>query len=248
MSYMKILFAVIATLALQSLALAQSRFDVAAIHPNVDRGRQPSLIVNPGGIIFTHVTLHECIEAAYGVKPYQVSGLDSIKERFDITAKAEGNHSKDELMEMLQTLLAERFKLAFHRERKELPVYVLETGKNGPKLHASDGEGDFSIGQAAGGIGFQKITMSDFAGMFLSRIPMIDRPVLDRTGLQGRYDFTLQLSPAANTDFAAIKRAAAEEGFSLFVYALDQLGLRLEAQKTMIEMIVIDHVERPSEN
>ena len=66
MNYLKkIVFAVIATLALQSLTLAQSRFDVAAIHPNVDRGRQPSLIVNPGGIIYTHVGLHECIEAAY---------------------------------------------------------------------------------------------------------------------------------------------------------------------------------------
>jgi uncharacterized protein (TIGR03435 family) len=138
--------------------------------------------------------------------------------------------------------------LTFHREQKELPVYALVVGKNGPKLHASEGEGDFTLGQAAGGLGFQKISMSDFAALFLSRIPMIARPVLDKTGLQGRYDFTLQLSPTANADVAVTKRAAKEEGFSLFVYALDQLGLRLEPQKAVIEMLMIDHVERPSEN
>ena len=104
------------------------------------------------------------------------------------------------------------------------------------------------MGPATGGIGFQKTSMSEFAGRFLSAIPMIGRPVLDKTGLPGLYDFTLQLNPAANGDAGAIKRAAGEEGFSLFSYALDQLGLRLEAEKASIDFLVVDHVERPSEN
>jgi uncharacterized protein (TIGR03435 family) len=104
------------------------------------------------------------------------------------------------------------------------------------------------MGPAAGGIGFQKTSMSEFAGRFLSVVPMIGRPVLDKTGLPGPYDFTLQLNPTANGDAGAIKRAAAEEGFSLFAYALDQLGLRLEAEKAAIDFLIIDHVERPSEN
>jgi uncharacterized protein (TIGR03435 family) len=238
----------VVTFALQSWMAAQSLFDVASIRPNPNRGN-PSFIVNPDGIIYARVTLLECINTAYGVKPYQISGPDWInRELFDITAKAEGSHSKDEIMQMLQALLADRFKLAFHRDHKELPVYALMVGKNGPKLRVSDGDGDFRTGPATGGLGFQKISMTDFASLFLSRIPMIGRPVLDKTGLQGRYDFTLQLSPAGNADIVDTKRAAKEEGFSLFAYSLDQLGLRLDPQKAVIEFLMIDHVERPSEN
>jgi uncharacterized protein (TIGR03435 family) len=227
---------------------AQARFDVESVRPNPDRS-DPSFTVNPGGLIYTRVSLSDCIEAAYGVKPYQISGPEWVRrENFDITAKAEGNHSKDELMRMLQTLLADRFKLALHHEQKEQPVYALLPGKNGAKLRPSEGEGQFSMGPAAGGIGFQKTSMSEFAGRFLSVVPMIGRPVLDKTGLPGLYDFTLQLNPTANGDAGAIKRAAAEEGFSLFAYALDQLGLRLESEKASIDFLVIDHAERPSEN
>jgi uncharacterized protein (TIGR03435 family) len=243
-----LLLLVLALSGAESGILAQARFDVASIRPNPDRS-DPSFTVNPGGLIYARVSLSDCIEAAYGVKPYQISGPEWLRrENFDITAKAEGNHSRDELMRMLQNLLADRFKLALHHEQKEQPVYALVPGRNGPKLRPSEGEGQFSMGPAAGGIGFQKTSMSEFAGRFLSVIPMIGRPVLDKTGLPGIYDFTLQLNPTANGDAGAIKRAAAEEGFSLFVYALDQLGLRLESEKAAIDFLVVDHVERPSEN
>jgi len=150
---------------------------------------------------------------------------------------------------MFQTLIADRFKLAMHREQKELPVYALLVGKNGSRLHKSDGDGDFSMGPTSGGIGFEKISMADFAARFLSRLPPIGRPVLDKTGLEGRYDFTLALAAAPGTGADSIKKSALEEGFSLFAYALDQLGLRLEAQKTLMEMLVVDHVEKtPTEN
>jgi hypothetical protein len=86
---------------------------------------------------------------------------------------------------MLRALLASRFKLTLHRERKALPVYALLPGKNGPKLRASEGEGDVSMGPAPTGIGFQRVSMTDFASRFLSRLPMIGRPVLDKTGLSG---------------------------------------------------------------
>jgi len=229
--------------------MAQRRFDVASVRPNPDRS-DPTMVVNPGGLIYSRVSLEDCFDAAYGVKGYQISGPDWVhRDQFDINAKAEGSNSKDEIMQMLQSLLSDRFKLAFHREQKELPVYVLTVGKNGTKLRASDDTGGtFSMVPAAGGIGFHAIAMADFAGRFLSSIPMIGRPVLDRTGLTGRYDFTLQLSPTGNADPGAIKRAAVEEGFSLFSYALDQLGLRLEAQKAVIDMFIIDHIEKPGEN
>jgi uncharacterized protein (TIGR03435 family) len=75
------------------------------------------------------------------------------------------------------------------------------------------------------------------------------RPVLDKTGLEGRYDFTLALASAPGAGADGIKRSAFEEGFSLFAYALDQIGLRLEAQRALVEMLVVDHVEKtPTEN
>src|SRR5262245_35439991 len=145
----------------QSLASAQLRFDVASIRPTTDR-HDESLIVNPGGLIYSRVSLKDCLESAYSVKRYQISGPDWLETQlFDITARVEGNHSKDEIMLMLQTLLADRFNLALHREQKELPVYALLVGKNGSKLHKSDGDGDFSMGPTSGGIGFQRISMAD---------------------------------------------------------------------------------------
>jgi len=245
----KILVTVLLVGVTQSLAHAQLRFDVASIRPTMDR-RDESLIVNPGGLIYSRVSLKDCLESAYSVKRYQISGPDWLETQlFDITARVEDNHSKNEIMLMFQTLIADRFKLAMHREQKELPVYALLVGKNGSRLPKSDGDGDFSMGPTSGGIGFEKISMADFAARFLSRLPPIGRPVLDKTGLEGRYDFTLALAAAPGTGADSIKKSALEEGFSLFAYALDQLGLRLEAQKTLMEMLVVDHVEKtPTEN
>src|SRR5262245_60758532 len=120
----KIVVSIVLGITAQSLA-AQPRFDAASIRPTQDR-RDESMVVNPGGLIYARVRLHECIEAAFGVKYYQISGpnwLDS--DAFDISGRAEGNHSREEIMLMLQTLLADRFKLALHREQRELPVYAL---------------------------------------------------------------------------------------------------------------------------
>jgi hypothetical protein len=140
----RVLVTVLLMIAAQSRTNAQLRFDVASIRTTPDR-REESLVVNPGGLIYSRVSLKDCLEAAYGVKRY--------------------------------------------------------------------------------------------------------RPVLDKTGLEGRYDFTLALASAPGAGADGIKRSAFEEGFSLFAYALDQIGLRLEAQRALVEMLVVDHVEKtPTEN
>ena len=245
----RILVTVLLMIAARPQANAQLRFDVASIRATTDR-RDESLVVNPGSLIYSRVSLKDCLEAAYGVKRYQISGPDWLDTQlFDIAARVEGNHGREEIMLMLQTLMADRFKLELHREQKELPVYALLVGKNGSKIRRADGDGDFTMGPASGGIEFQKISMTDFAARFLSRLPPISRPVLDKTGLEGRYDFTLALAGAPEAGVEGIKRAALEEGFTLFAYALDQIGLRLEAQKALVEMLVVDHVEKtPTEN
>jgi uncharacterized protein (TIGR03435 family) len=248
-THRNILMIPIVLFVMQSVAVAQPRFDAASIRSTKDR-KDESMVVNPGGLIYVRVSLKDCLEAAYGVKRYQISGPDWLEsELFDISARTEGNHSTDQIMQMLQTLLAERFKVGLHREQKDLPVYALQVGKNGSKLRASENEGAPGMGPAAGGIGFQRFSMADFASKFLSRIPPIGRPVLDKTGLAGHYDFTLSLAPRADAGIEDTKRAAAEEGFSLFVYALEQLGLRLEAQRALIDMIIVDQAEKvPTEN
>ncbi len=247
----KICLVVTAILSLQVMSFAQLRFDAASVKPGAIR-RNPSpqnTRINPGGITYTGVTLEDCIVEAYGVKPYQISGPDWIKrDQFDITARAEGQRTRQELMQMLRTLLEERFHLAFHPEQRELPVYALTVAKNGVKLKLSNDDGDSNFDQVAGGVGFHKMSMSNFAALFLSRFPAIGRPVLDKTGLQGDYDFILQLTPNGQEDRAETKRAIGQEGFSLFSYALDQLGLRLEAERASFEVLVIDRAEKPEPN
>lgn len=246
------LVGVLATLLFAPPTWCQTRFDITSIRPNPTHSdpTPENLVINPGGIMYSGVTLQDCIVATYGVKWYQVSGGPEWigGEHFDVIGKAEGDHSKQELMQMLQALLADRFQMTMHREEREMPVFALTVIKNGAKLKESDGQEGASIGQVAGGIGLHNMSMPDFTGLFLSRFPMIGRPVLDKTGLQGRYDFTLQLTPNGKADVRETKRALHEEGFSIVTYALDQLGLKLESEKAMIEMIVIDRAEKPDTN
>jgi len=149
---------------------------------------------------------------------------------------------------MLQNLLAERFKLTIHTETKDLPVYVLNVGKNGPKLTPSNATGNQrSILPAVGGITVQNASMSDLAE-FLAGSPSLGRPVLDKTRLDGRFDFTLMLLDKQIDDPGALKRAIVTSDFSNYAYAVEQLGLKLESGKAPLDITVIDSVQRPSEN
>jgi uncharacterized protein (TIGR03435 family) len=200
--------------------------------------------MNPGGLIFKLVSLSDCIQAAYGVKSHQISGPDWIRtERFDISARAEGNPSNDQLMLMLQSLLADRFKLRLHPEKKELPVYLLTVAKNGHKLHSSESPDPMKTQFAAGAIGFQNASVADLT-RFLAAFPF-DRPILDGTGLSGKFDFALTLgSPDMNP--GDMKRTMVEGGVTIFMDALAPLGLKLEPQKTLADVLVVDHAERIS--
>jgi uncharacterized protein (TIGR03435 family) len=146
---------------------------------------------------------------------------------------------------MLQTLLADRFKLAFHREQKVLAIYGLVIAKHGPNLPPSaNGDGDEGCTGGAGRFTCRKITMADLAETLPLMAPRyIDLPVVDLTGLKGAYDFRLTWTPvAAGTP-------PVDSAVSIFDAVEDQLGLKLETRKHLISIIVIDHVERvPTEN
>jgi uncharacterized protein (TIGR03435 family) len=262
-------------LLLAAAASAQSpiQFEIASIKPHPGIGNLVHIQPYPGGrLIVENYSLRLLILTAYGVQPFQISGgPDWINsQRYDIEAKADGSPSGKQMTgPLLQALLADRFKLTLHRETKQLPVYELTVAKGGPKLKPSPEGGciPFSIDSAAlpplrapgephptfcGFLGFgvegldrklemAGVTIAELASS-LSRGEL--RTVLDKTGLAGTFDVNLHWSvdPAASTE------PAPATGPSLFAAIQEQLGLKLESSKGPVEVLVIDHVEKPSAN
>jgi uncharacterized protein (TIGR03435 family) len=224
-------------------------FDVASIkpsNPSPGPNDRRAFALN-GRFTATGLALTVLVSNAYRVQNYQISGGPKwiYYDRYDIVAKAEESVSTDTVLLMLQTLLEDRFKLTFHRETKELPVYVLRIGKDGPKLKTTAEDTPYSIR-----INRDKWTVSNLGmgGLAVQLSRELGRTVVDMTGLTGSYDFTLewtrdQASPPV-TDSPVVGPASP----SLFTAVQEQLGLKLESRKQPIEMLIIDRAERPSEN
>ena len=186
---------------------------------------------------------------AYGIHPTQIVGApDWVKNaQYDIEGKTNtaGEPNLSQQQEMLQKLLADRFDLKFHRDKRALPVYAIRIAKGGPKLTPAahpdaqpdqDGSGHGTEAD----LGFTSFSMPDLA-MGLQFF-VHDRPVIDQTGLTGRYDFKLRYT----YDEAHATDPDAPPG--LFTAIQEQLGLKLEPVKAPVDVFVIDHVERPSAN
>ena len=238
---------------------ANLAFEVATIKPANPETRGQSILVGRGGsnlFTTTNTTLNDLITFAYGIHVRQIVGGPAWLEsdKFDISAKPEqpGIPNVTQLGTMVKKLLAERFGLAFHSEKRELSAYVITVGKNGPKL-AKDETGGILPGfggRGPGSVGVRNSTMAEFAGFLQGRI--LDRPVVDQTGLSGKFDFTLdwrpdltQLPPGANPPQLPPEVEARPD---LFTAIQEQLGLKLEPAKTPVEVYVIDKVQKPSEN
>lgn len=263
---------------------------------------------DPGRIHYPFVNLRTLLMSAYDVKDFQISGPAWLStERFDIQATMPPETTKEQFRVMLQNLLAERFKMTVHRETKELPMYTMIVGKNGPKLKESapetptaptdaedtpkpppplpgpgqmkfDAEGFPILPLPAGGRGgnFQMMmpgrarliatrqTMQDLAERLSS---ILTKPVTDATALKTKYDFTLTYSPeglssgpmfagampapppgaGGGGDFVKVPDGEAPQ--DLFSAIQAQLGLKLEAKKGLVELIVVDRAEKtPTEN
>jgi uncharacterized protein (TIGR03435 family) len=231
----------ICLISMAAAAQGQPSFEVASIRPAVDQGGPLRVTgrVEADGINLSNVTLRNCIQRAYRLKSYQVTGPDWMStQRYMSVAKASGPAPEETILRMLQTLLAERFKLVFHRETKEMPVYALVVAKNGPKIKESPaGDGATEIGGGGGeGVNFQRVGMDALAGTLT-----VDRPVFNETGLKGVYDFKLIWSKRVDS-------VEPGDAPSIFTALQEQLGLKLEARKVAVEMLVVDRVERPGEN
>jgi uncharacterized protein (TIGR03435 family) len=257
-------------------------FEVASIKlapPPTGNNLRVMMGGDPGRLNFANVSLKDLIRQAYEVKDYQITGPDWLNAtRYDVVAKLPPNTTKEQVPLMLQSLLADRFKLTLHRDKKELPVYVLVVGKNGPKLKKSEedsggpapagppglfgGRGRVQMGR--GRLTAKNSTVSGFADI-LSR--QLDRPVVDGTGIQGLYDFTLEWTPDERQNMrpggVVPMREAGEEAHAgpapnapepgahptIFAAVQEQFGLKMEAKKNPVEILVIDHAEKaPTEN
>jgi uncharacterized protein (TIGR03435 family) len=245
-------------LVITSQSLAQSKvegnplaFEVASVKPSTPGGRAGGIRPMPGGqtYIATNVPLRLMIKVMYRINDSQiVGGTDWMDtDLWDVEAKAERPSSVDQLHEMFQTLFAERFKLRFHRERKEIAAYVLSVDKSGSKLKVSDSKEPFDIpikpGDRPGKSVGTRVPMEYLCFYFAQ---LLNVPVVDQTGLDGFYDFTLELPAPA--PLLTPGPAPAADGPDLFTAIRQQLGLKLESRRAPVEVFVIDHVERPTNN
>jgi uncharacterized protein (TIGR03435 family) len=238
---------------------ADPSWEASTIKPS-DPDRQ-GIGINMNGRNFStrNTTLRDLLTFTYGLHPNQIIGAPGWVEtdKFDLAARPDmpGMPSDAQIKNMMKKLIAERFKLKFHNEKKELSVFLITVAKGGPKLTKNDTDPKGLPGLGFRGLGNLRVrngNMSDFAQMMQARV--LDRPVVNQTGLEGRYDFTLQWTPD-ETQFggqgARAQAQAAEGGQQnpdLFTAMQQQLGLRIEATKAPADVFVIEHVEKPSDN
>jgi uncharacterized protein (TIGR03435 family) len=234
-------------------------FDVATIKLNSSADNRDALLLQPGGrFVATGIPLKMLMTDAYNVRDFEISGGPGWinTDRWDIEARAEGVSGRlplDQFKAMLRVLIEDRFQLKVHREMKEMPVYVLSVGKNGSKLKTNSGEPGPMVGVRRGQMTVKKVPMAMVAQTLSNTLR---RPVIDKTGLTGEYDFTLEWAPEPGQGTAvgppppgpAPDAPAAADGPTIFTAIQEQLGLRLDSQKAPVETIVVDRVERPSEN
>jgi len=236
---------------------ANPSFEVATIKPARPEDRRYGITFRGRDVVTFGTTLMNLVTFAYGVHPKQVEGLPewATTDKYEITARPEGTGIPNDrqLKLLFQKLLAERFKLALHRDKKEQSVYALTAARAGSKMTPSAGDPNGLPGLAFQGLGKLVVvnaTMADFAGLFQTSV--LDRPVVDQTGITGRYDFTLNWTPDESQfrgmgltippppDNATLP--------SLFTAIQEQVGLRLESTRAPADVLVVDKAEKPTEN
>jgi uncharacterized protein (TIGR03435 family) len=240
---------------------ADPSFDVATIKPNNSgaSGIQ-GLTLRGRNFATVNASLGDLMGFAYEVQAKQIVGAPDWldKDRYDIAAvpDQEGQPNVQQLRLMVQKLLTSRFNLKSHQEKRDLSAYVLTVGKNGQKLNPTQLKGSLpGMGMRPGPTGLTMVManarMVDLTS-FLQML-VLDRPVVDRTGITGRFDYTVTFTPD-DSEFnghppklpATAENADAAP--NLFTAIQEQLGLKLDAEKTAVDVIAIDHVDKPSPN
>lgn len=261
--------------ALASVAAAQT-FDVASVKPAAPDSRYSMKggpgTSDPGQITYSKVTLKSLLLKAYDIGWYELAAPSWVDEaKYDIVAKVAPGTTKEQLQQMLRNLLTERFRLVVHRETKELRVYALVVGKNGPKLKVSGTEtdADSTEGPPVTSVSLSKdglpampagykghVIGMTVAGKTMLRAKgesvkdfakmlsdLLDRPVLDLTNLTDKYDFGIAWSADQTVDETDLPPGL-EPGADVFTAFQVQLGLKLEPRRLPVDMVVVDSLER----
>jgi uncharacterized protein (TIGR03435 family) len=216
-----------------------------------------------GTYMARYATLKSMIREMYKITDVQIAGgpnwIDTA--RFDVTAKAEHPDNIGNLNIMFQNMLADRFKLQFHRETRTLPVWVVTMDKNGSKMKVNPSPEQFEAPIKLSGAGAASTSLTFtgihtnmeylcwWLGLVINRFQQVDRPVVDRTGLKGFYDFTLTFAPDPSGRTGPNGEPLASfEGSNLAEALREQLGLKFENTKSPVQVFIIDHLQKPSEN
>ena len=185
--------------------------------------------------------LKDCIAWAYQVQPFQIAQSERLPaDFFEISAKAGRAVSTDELRAMLETLLVERFHLAVHREKKSMTIYALTAGRHVYVKHV-DGDGAMTVRAAPPAVIFESASMFDLASLLTERF---GTPVIDETSLKGRFHLRLDASRYLGGDPPEVDEIRGDAA-ALYMAVQDELGLMLDHRKAEVEMLAIDHAERP---
>jgi uncharacterized protein (TIGR03435 family) len=237
---------------------ANPSFEVATIKPSKPDDQRKAFIVQGNQFHIINQPLTQIISFAFDVQAKQVIGLPewADTDKFDIDGKPDGEGAPNgkQWKNMIRKLLADRFKLTFHKDKKELSVYVLSVSKTGSKLTRNDSSPNGLPGlffQGLGKLNVRNALITDFTGLMQSAV--LDRPVVDQTGLAGRFDFTLNWTPD-DSQFGGMGAKippptdSADAPPNLYTAIQEQIGLKLDATKAPADVMVIDHVEKPSAN
>lgn len=249
----------------QAPSVVRPRFEVASVKPN--RANSPvSLGAGNGQAGGRDVTLKMLIGLAWRLQEFQISGGPSWvgSDRFDVEGKTETPGADPDLLRlMLQSLLEDRFRLEVHHATKDAPVYALVVGRNGPKIKScrdqspaidgpappGGGPNHGAIRVSSGALAGNAVTLSLFARMLSQRL---DRTVIDKTNLTGRFDIKLHWAPDAGEvpyDPGGNRLPPADpSGPSVFAAIQEQLGLKLESARAALDVLIVDQAEKPSEN
>lgn len=236
-------------------------FAVASVRPHKSDDKRPSSSVyTRNGVNFVDRAAGFIVAEAYHFPLGRVVGPESLtdeklwgllSESYDVVAKADRDVSKEELRLMLQSLLAERFRLSLHVQARVAPVYKLTIAKNGPRLQEADGEGTFNILHSRDAVIFQYTDMMRFSNFLTGRV---DRVVIDQTGLKGSYNFTLKRPEDPEQESTKPTAMKSDQigpdsmGSNVLADSLKALGLQLVKDRAPVEYLVIDHVERATGN
>lgn len=224
--------------------LAQStvEFEVVSVKPSLTNGAKPGVRVDGAQFASFGIPVRNLIYSAFRVQPWQVTGgpgwIDS--DAYDIVARLPKGSTQEEINSMIVSVFTDRFKLLVHRETRDYPVYRLVVARNGNMLQSSAAE-RIKVSAAKGHLSIQHASLPVLAS-YLWSTHAADRPVIDATGIQGNYDFSLDWTPDDSPPPGGVSAP------SIFTALQEQLGLRLEARKSPVEFIVIDHIDRPTSN